>query len=385
MNFNLTEEQTALHDMLRRFVARHNGIRHHRDPSANRYGFHREAWRQIAELGIAGLPFPEEYGGTGGGAVDMIVVMENIGRGLLSEPMLSTVVLSGGMLLDAGSSVQKASLLPAIAAGSLLLAAALYEPVGRCDPNQVATAAIRTSAGWRLSGDKTVVLGASMADKLIVSARTSGAPGDSNGISLFIVDRATKGVVLHDYQTHDGGRAADVRFINVAAPPNALLGPLGGAMPYIQRALAFANISMCAEAVGIMSALIEITVEFLKTRQQFGKPLASFQALRHRVADMYIAAEEARSICHWAALKMDSSALDGQHAASGAKALVMRSARLVGQEAVQLHGGIGVTDELIVGHYFKRLTVIGASHGDADHHLGRFGDTMLAAARIAQP
>ena len=374
MNFNYTEEQLALQDTLRRFIAKDYAFEHRRALAKSADGFDREAWKTFADFGILALPFHEDFGGLNGTAVDTMLVMEMLGRGLALEPYVSTVVLCGGLIRDAGSAAQKEALLPAIAGGELMLALAHHEPGGRYEIDRVATTATPTGSGWQLDGAKAVVLGAPSADKLIVSAR------DGKGVSLFLVDPKAPGVSMRAYPTQDGARAADIRLAKVAVGADALIGTAGNALPVIERALDYANAALCAEAVGVMSALNEVTLEYLKTRKQFGVPIGNFQALQHRMADMVIATEQARSMATLAAVRVDSAdAAERCRAVAAAKAYVSQSARLVGQQAVQLHGGMGVVDELNVSHYFKRLTMIGLTFGDADYHLGRFSDTLLAA------
>ena len=374
MNFNYTEEQLALQDTLRRFIAKDYAFEHRRALTKSADGFDREAWKTFADFGILALPFHEDFGGLNGTAVDTMLVMEMLGRGLALEPYVSTVVLCGGLIRDAGSAAQKEALLPAIAGGELMLALAHHEPGGRYEIDRVATTATPTGSGWQLDGAKAVVLGAPSADKLIVSAR------DGKGVSLFLVDPKAPSVSMRAYPTQDGARAADIRLAKVAVGADALIGTAGNALPVIERALDYANAALCAEAVGIMSALNEVTLEYLKTRKQFGVPIGNFQALQHRMADMVIATEQARSMATLAAVRADSSdAAERSRAVAAAKAYVSQSARLVGQQAVQLHGGMGVVDELNVSHYFKRLTMIGLTFGDVDFHLGRFSDTLLAA------
>ncbi len=374
MNFNYTEEQLALQDTLRRFIAKDYAFEHRRALTKSADGFDREAWKTFADFGILALPFHEDFGGLNGNAVDTMLVMEMLGRGLALEPYVSTVVLCGGLIRDAGSVAQKEALLPAIAGGELMLALAHHEAGGRYELDRVATTATSTGSGWQLDGAKAVVLGAPSADTLIVSAR------DGKGVSLFLVDAKAAGVSMRAYPTQDGARAADIRLTKVVIGADALIGTAGNALPVIERALDYANAALCAEAVGIMSALNEVTLEYLKTRKQFGVPIGNFQALQHRMADMVIATEQARSMATLAAVRADSSdAAERSRAVAAAKAYVSQSARLVGQQAVQLHGGMGVVDELNVSHYFKRLTMIGLTFGDADYHLGRFSDTLLAA------
>jgi len=374
MNFNYTEEQLALQDTLRRFIAKDYAFEHRRALTKSADGFDRSAWKTFADFGILALPFHEDFGGLNGTAVDTMLVMEMLGRGLALEPYVSTVVLCGGLIRDAGSAAQKEALLPAIAGGELMLALAHDEPGGRYEIDRVATTATPTGGGWQLDGAKAVVLGAPSADKLIVSAR------DGKGLSLFLVDAKAAGVSMRTYPTQDGARAADVKLAKVAVGADALIGTAGNALPAIERAIDYANAALCAEAVGIMSALNEVTLEYLKTRKQFGVPIGNFQALQHRMADMVIATEQARSMATLAAVRADSpDAAERSRAVAAARAYIGTQARFVGQQAVQLHGGMGVVDELNVSHYFKRLTMIGLTFGDVDFHLGRFSDTLLAA------
>ena len=374
MNFDYTEEQIALQDTLRRFYARDYGFEHRRAMSRSADGFDRAAWATFADFGILALPFPEDFGGLNGTAVDTMLVMEMLGRGLALEPYLPSVVLCGGLIRDAGNAAQKEALLPAIAGGELMLAFAHFEAGGRYALDHVATQATPGGGGWKLDGAKAVVLAAPSAGKFIVSAR------EGLGLSLFLVDAQAPGLSLRSYPTQDGARAADLRLDGVQVGAEALIGSAGGALPLIERAVDYANAALCAEAVGIMAALNEVTLEYLKTRKQFGTPIGKFQALQHRMADMVIATEQARSMATLAAVRADSTdAAERSRAVAAAKAYVMQSARLVGQQAVQLHGGMGVVDELNVGHYFKRLTMIAMTFGDADYQLGRFSDTLLAA------
>ena len=376
MDFNLSEEQTAIQDSLRRYLAKDYGFEQRRTIASSADGFNRNAWSTYAELGLLALPFSEAHGGLGGNAVDTMVVMEALGAHLALEPYVATVVVGGSLLADLGGD----ALLGGVTSGETLVALAHQEPGVRYNRQHVATTAKRSGQGFVLDGHKAVVLGAPSAHRLLVSARTSGAAGDAHGISLFAVDPKAAGVTVQSYVTQDAQRAGEVRLANVTVGADALLGPLDGALPAIERAVDRGIAALCAEAVGIMVALNAATLEYLKTRKQFGVPIGKFQALQHRMADMAIATEQARSLATLAALKADDAdAAERSRAVSGAKAYIGRAARLVGQDAVQMHGGMGVTDELAVAHFFKRLTMINATFGDADHHLGRFSDTLLAA------
>jgi alkylation response protein AidB-like acyl-CoA dehydrogenase len=381
MEFNYSEEQLALQDTLQRFISRDYVFDKRRTFSASPLGYSAEAWNQYAELGLLALPFPEELGGLGGNAVDIMLVMEQFGQGLLLEPFLSTVVTCGGLLRDAAADALKQKLVPQIAAGKLKLSLAAYEAAGRYDLSFVASTAKQSGDSWRLSGRKTVVLDGASADYFLVSARSGGKTGDRDGISLFLLPRDAKGLTIAPYPTQSGARAADLLLENVAVGAEALIGEPGRALPLIERAVDRAIAALCAEAVGIINALNQATLSYLKTRKQFGVAIGTFQALKHKMADMLIAAEQARSMAIIAAVHADSEdAADRHRAVSAAKAYLGQAGRLVGQHAVQMHGGMGVVDELIVSHYFKRLTMIDLSFGDADYHLASFSETLRPTA-----
>ena len=387
MDFELKAEQQQLRDMLQRYVRKDYGFDARRRIVASPEGFSREVWKTFAELGLFGIGIPEEHGGLGGDGVDTFVVMESLGTGLVVEPYVPTVILGAGLVRDAGSAAQKEAILPAVAGGEMLLALAHHEPGVRYDSERLATTARRVGSGYALKGAKAVVLGGESADKLIVSATLP------SGASLFIVDANAKGVTRKGYRTRDGHRAADITLDEVAVDASALLGKEGEGSALAERAIDFAIAALCAEAVGCMDALNAQTLEYLKTRKQFGVAIGTFQVLKHRMADMFIAAAQARSMAYLAAMRAGSTdRMERRRAISAAKALVGKCARVVGHGAVQLHGGMGVVDELIVSHYFKRLTAINTTFGDADHHLARFSDILAregeteeqAPRRVAQ-
>jgi len=388
MDFELKPEQEQLRDMLQRYVRKEYGFDARRKIIASPEGFSREVWKTFAELGLTGIGIPEEHGGLGGDAVDTLVVMESLGTGLVVEPYVATVVLGAGLVRDAGSAAQKAAILPAVAGGEMLLALAHLEPGGRFEIDRVATTARRSGPGYVLKGSKAVVLGGEAADKLIVSARISPSPlgeGRGEGLSLFVVDARAEGLSRKGYSTRDGQRAADLTLDDVAVDAAALLGNEGEGLAHVERAIDAAIAALCAEAVGCMDALNAQTLEYLKTRKQFGVAIGTFQALKHRMADMFIAAAQARSMAYLAVLRAgDADRARRQRAICAAKALVGKSARTVGHGAVQLHGGMGVVDELIVSHYFKRLTAINTTFGDADHHLARYSDLLAAEEEVAE-
>jgi alkylation response protein AidB-like acyl-CoA dehydrogenase len=373
VDFNYSNEQVALRETLQRFISRDYDFERRRELARSPLGFSAAAWSRFAELGFLSLPFPETYGGLGGNSVDLMLVMEMMGRGLLLEPFMSSIVLCGGMLRDAGCESLKRQLLPRIAGGQSKLALACYEAAGRYDLSQVACSAMRSGDGWRLSGQKTVVLDAPSADYFLVSARSGGNSGDERGISVFLIGRETPGLTLFAYPTQSGGRAADVRLADVALGSDALIGNAGEGLGLVERAIDQGIAALCAEAVGIIAALNEATLNYLKTRKQFGVPIGKFQALQHRMADMLIAAEQSRSMAILAAVHADSAdARERRRTVSAAKAYIGQAGRLVGQQAVQMHGAMGVVDDVIVSHYFKRLTMIELTLGDVDFHLGRF-------------
>ena len=378
MDFRYNDEQLAMQSTLQRFIARDYGFEQRRALAASATGFSAQAWAQYAELGLLALPLPEDFGGLGGNAVDVMVVMEQVGQGLLLEPYLTTVVLCAGLVREAASDAMKQALLPRIAAGELKLALAAYEPAGRYDLGHVAATATRAAGGWQLSGLKAVVLDAPSADAFLVSARDSGNAGAAQGVTLFLVPREAVGLTVSSYPTQSGGRAGDLQLAKVAVGPEAVVGTAGQGLAALEKAVDGAIAALCAEALGIMSALNQATLTYLKNRKQFGVPIGAFQALQHRMAEMFIAEEQSRSMAIIAAV---SAALEDpgerRRAISGAKAYIGQAARQVGQEAVQMHGGMGVVDDLVVSHYFKRLTMIDRTFGDVDYHLGRFADNSL--------
>jgi len=377
MDFNYSNEQLALQDTLRRFIDRDYGFERRRELARSSLGFSAEAWAQYADLGLLSLPFPEEFGGLDGNSVDVMLVMEFVGRGLMLEPFLSTVVMCGGLIRDAASDELRRTMLPRIGAGEIKVSLACYEGSARYELSRVACTAVRSGGGWRLSGQKTVVLDAPSADYFLVSARTGGAVADPRGMSVFLVGREAAGATTFAYPTQSGGRAADLRLENVVVDANALIGTPETGLAIVERAVDRGIAALCAEAVGIITALNEATLNHLKTRKQFGVPIGNFQALQHRMADMFIAAEQARSMAVIAAVHADSNDAGARRRAiSGAKAYIGQAARLVGQQAVQMHGAMGVVDDLIVSHYFKRLTMIDLSLGDVDFHLARFSDML---------
>src|ERR1700693_2142838 len=370
MDFDLSEEQRLLKDSVERLLADHYAFEARKRCMSSAAGWSRELGKQYADLGLLGLPFDERHGGFGGGPTEMMIVMEAFGRALALEPFLATVALAGGALRLGGSAAQKSALLPKVADGSLTLAFAHTEPQSRYNLADVATTARKDGAGYVLDGKKSVVLHGDSADKLLISARVSGAQRDHTGIGLFLVDAKAEGVARRGYPTNDGLRAAEISLAKVPVGADAVIGDAGNALPLIERVIDGAIAALAAEAVGAMAALHELTVDYLRTRKQFGVPIGSFQVLQHRAVDMLIGVEEARSMAMLATMMAEEpNPAERQKAISAAKAQIGRSARVVGEGAIQLHGGNGMTMEYKVGHYFKRVTMIDKIFGDADHHL----------------
>jgi pimeloyl-CoA dehydrogenase small subunit len=378
MDFDFTEEQRLLDETVRRLVKDEYDVLKRRSYMAAPEGFSRALWERYAELGLLGLPFAESEGGFGGSAVETMIVMESFGRGLVVEPYLASIVLGGGLVSLAGSEAQRRAILPQVAAGKLLLAFAHGERQARYRLSDVETTAKKNGAGWVLEGRKGVVLSGDSAGTLIVSARTGGSSRERQGLALFLVDAKAKGVAIRGYPTVDGLRAAEITLERVAVAGDALLGAPGEAYPVIEHVVDRAIAALAAEAVGIMETLNAVTLDYLKTRKQFGVPIGSFQALQHRMADMVIEHEQSKSMAVLAALSADlDDAAERRRVISAAKVQIGKSGRFVGQQAIQLHGGIGMTDEYAAGHYFKRLTMIDQTFGDADHHLDRFAEVSL--------
>ena len=366
MNFDYSDEQQQLADSVRKFLAQSYGFEQRKAILQSARGDSEPVWKTFAEMGLTALALPEADGGFGGGAIDLMPVMEACGEALVVEPLLDQIV-AGRLLAQAGSAAQRAAWLPGLIDGSTRFAFAYLEPGRRYELAPQGTTANQAGGGWVLNGAKSVVIGAAAADKLIVSA-------DAGGASLFVVDAKAQGVSLNPCRTVDGQRAADVRLADVKLPADALLGPAGNALPLIDAALDFAIALQCADAIGAMSFANDTTLEYLKTRKQFGVPIGSFQALQHRIVEMFIHTEQARSMAILAAAKVDTatSADERRRAVSAAKVKIADAARIVSQEAVQLHGGMGMTEELKISHTFRRLTTLGQRFGDADHHLERY-------------
>jgi pimeloyl-CoA dehydrogenase small subunit len=372
MDFSFTDEQRLLKQSVERLLTDRYGFEARQRFMDERTGWSRTLWRSYAELGLLGLPFAEKHGGIGGGPVETMIVMEAFGRALALEPFFATVVLAGGLLRLGAGEAMRAALIPKIARGDLLLAFAHAERQSRYDLACITAAARRDGGDYVLDGAKSLVIHGDCADKLIVSARLAGAHRDRDGLGLFVVDADAAGVSRRAYPTVDGLRAAEVTLSSVRVGADQILGEPGRAFPVIAQVVDAAIAALAAEAVGAMAAVHEMTVEYVKTRKQFGAPIGSFQVLQHRAADMLIALEQARSMAFYATMMAEEpDPTERRRAIAAAKVQIGRSGRFVGQQAIQLHGGIGMTMEYKAGHYFKRLTAIDALFGDADHHLAK--------------
>lgn len=374
MDFSLSEEQTLLQDSVQRFVQNDYAFETRQKLIAQEPGYSADNWKQFAELGWLGMPFAEADGGFGGGAVETMIMMEALGKGLVVEPFVPTVVLAGGALKLAGSAAQKAAHLAGIIDGSVQGALAFAEPQSRYNLADVAVSAKAAGDGWVIDGAKSVVLNGPSANLLVVSARTAGDQRDRDGISLFLVGADSAGISRRDYPTVDGLRASEITFDGVQVGADSLLGEAGKGLAVLEQVIDEGILAIGAEAVGAMEVAYKATVEYCKTREQFGQPIGQFQVLQHRMVDMFMQHEQSKSLLYMAAMRMDEGyGAAAQKAVSALKVQVGKSGRFVGQQAVQLHGGMGMTDELSVGHYFKRLTTIDTLFGNVDVHLKRFG------------
>lgn len=371
MDFSLNEVQMMLADSVDKFIANDYDFETRQRHAGSEIGYSQEVWKMFAELGWTTVPFSEDDGGFDGGPVDIMVMMERFGRGLLVEPYLANIVLAGGILRRAASSAQKQQWLQPIIAGELQATLAFTEPQGRYEIADIATVARADGNRWIISGAKSFVLNGGNAELLIVPARTSGAQTDENGISLFAIAADSDGISIRDYQTIDGQRAAEILFSNVSVGGDRLIGEAHGGYDALQQAIGDATMAVCAEAIGIMQVLADKTIEYSKNRMQFGVPIGSFQVLQHRMVEMYTACEQSRSLLLWAVMTVADGGNEARRAINSIKYQVGTAGKLIGEEAVQIHGGMGVTWELDVAHYFKRLTAIGQMFGNADWHLDK--------------
>ncbi len=379
MDFEFSEEQRLLREAIAKWAANTYDFDKRRAMLAEGEAW-RAHWAQIADMGLLAAPIAEEHGGLGGDAVDVLVIMEEFGKALVTLPFASCVVLAGGAIAACAAPAQKEEHLGAIAAGARIFAFAHAEPKARYNLTDVAAAARKDGAGYVLNGAKAVVIGAPQADHLLVSARTSGAQRDRGGITLFAVPKDASGVVCRDYSTVDGFRASEIAFDNVKLGAEHRIGEEGEAFDVIETVTDQAIAAACAEGVGVMRMLQGLTLEYARTRKQFGRAIAEFQVLQHRLVDMFIEVEESVSMAYLAAIKARAPALERAKAVSSAKAKIGRALTFVGENAVQIHGGMGVTDEMRVAHYFKRATMIEAQFGNRDHHVARVRRLSRAAA-----
>src|ERR1700742_4117568 len=376
MDFDLSEEQRLLKESVDGLLTDGYDFDQRKKYMAEKGGWSKAFWGKLAEQGVLGLPFSEDDGGFGAGGIETMIVMEALGKALGLEPYLATVVLGGGFLRHGASAEQKAKHIPGIIDGSKTFAFAQIEKSSRYDLHDVATTAKKKGAGWVIDGEKFVVLNGETADTLVVTARTKGGQRDRTGIGVVLVPGNAKGIVKKGYPTQDGLHAADISFTGVEVGADAVIGDPENALPLIERVVDDARIALCAEAVGAMDESLKSTVEYLKTRTQFGVPIGSFQVLQHRAADMFVALEQARSMSYFATMASDiKDAKERANAVAAAKVQIGRSGKFVGQQAIQLHGGIGMTMEARIGHYFKRLTMIENTFGDSDYHLRRVSES----------
>ena len=374
MDFSFSDEQNMLQDSVQRFIQNAYSFDSRQKIVDSDDGFSRANWAQFAEMGWLGLPFSEEDGGFGGTAVETMILLEEFGKGLVVEPYISAVLQAGSIVASVGTTAQKQQILEPLIAGDLLPALAYIEPQARFNVNDVKTSATAQGDGYVINGFKGVVIGGPSADVFIVPARTAGDQMDASGISLFLVDSNAAGVSRRDYPTIDGFRASELTLAEVVVGPEALLGSLNEGLEPLQYGLDQGMMGTGAEAVGAMEVLYKDTVEYCKTREQFGQPIGKFQVLQHRMVDMFIEHEQTKSLAYMAAMRLaEGYNAASRKALSALKVQVGKGGTFVGQNAVQLHGGMGMTNELNVGHYFKRLTAIETLYGNTDFHLKRYG------------
>ena len=372
MDFSLSEEQQLLKDSITQFVDKDYLFDVRQKNIKSELGYSADFWKTFADLGWLGMPFSEADGGYDGGPIDLMVIMESLGRGLVVEPYIPNVVLAGGLISRLGNEEQKTNFLPKIISGEIQMSLAFAEPQSRFNLSDVITTAKKDGENYILDGYKAVVMNGPSSDTLIVVARTSGTQLEEKGLSLFLVDPSAKGVSLRNYSNVDGSKASEVTLEGVEVSTSSLLGDEGNIYSVLEEVIDLATLAISAEAVGIMEKMNEITLEYTKTREQFGETLSSFQALQHRMVDTFMAYEQTKSLLLMCAAKLTDKADDAMKAVSALKYQVGIAAKQVGEESVQLHGGMGVTDETNIGHFFKRLTTIRAIFGNTDYHLKRY-------------
>ena len=372
MDFTFNEEQTMIQDQVEQFIQKEYDWETRQELSNSDLGFGTHNWKTFAELGWLGIAVSEKNGGFGGSSIETMLIMEEFGKGLVVEPFLETVVMSAGILDRHGTDEQKNQALNSVINGEMHLALAYAEPQSRFNLSDVVTEAKEDGDNFVINGFKSVVMNGPSANKIIISARTSGTQLEDKGISLFLVDSDIEGLTKSDYKTVDGRKASDINLENVIVSNSCLIGSLNAGFDILDDAIDRSILAISAEAVGAMEILYKTTVEYTKTREQFGTPIGKFQVLQHRMVDMFMEYEQCKSLLYMATMKNEESAPDAKKAISGLKYQVGKAGKFVGQQSVQLHGGMGVTDELNVGHYFKRLTTIGTIFGNADFHLKQY-------------
>ncbi|MBE19759.1 MAG: pimeloyl-CoA dehydrogenase small subunit [Gammaproteobacteria bacterium] len=374
MDFNFNEEQTLIQNQVSQFIQRDYEWEKRQALVNSDLGFGQDNWKTFAELGWLGISLSEESGGFGGSALESMIIMEEFGKGLVVEPFLETVVLCGGLLDASANNEQKKEILKKVISGDVHLALAFTEPQSRFNLHDVTTEAKKDGDNYKINGFKSVVMNGPNANSLLVVARTSGNQLDKEGISLFLVDPETPGISLRNYPTVDGRRASEITFENVSVSSHNLIGEEGSSLGQLEKSIDEATLAICAEAVGAMEVLYKTTVEYSKTREQFGQAIGKFQVLQHRMVDMFMEYEQCKSLLYMATIKNVENAEDAKKSISGLKYQVGKAARFIGQQAVQLHGGMGVTEELNVGHFFKRLTTITTIFGNTDYHLKKYSN-----------
>ena len=372
MDFTFNEEQTLIQDQVDQFIQKEYDWETRQSLSNSELGFGDNNWQKFAELGWLGISTSEDNGGFGGSAIESMLIMEAFGKGLVVEPFLETIIMSGGLIDEHGSDQQKSSILEPAIAGQLHLALAYAEPQSRFNLSDVVTEAKSDGDNFILNGYKSVVMNGPSANKIIISARTSGSQLEENGITLFIVDGDSQGLNKTNYKTVDGRRASDLTIENVSVSKDDIIGQIDAGFDILDSSIDRAILAISAEAVGAMEVLYKTTVEYTKTREQFGTSIGKFQVLQHRMVDMFMEYEQCKSLLYMATMKHEEGSADAKKAISGLKYQVGKAGKFVGQQAVQLHGGMGVTDELNVGHYFKRLTTVGTIFGNSDYHLKKY-------------
>jgi len=372
MDFTFNEEQTLIQDQVDQFIQKEYDWETRQSLSNSDLGFGDNNWQKFAELGWLGISTSEECGGFGGSAIESMLIMEAFGKGLVVEPFLETIIMCGGLLDEHGTDQQKSSILESAIEGKMHLAMAYAEPQSRFNLSDVVTEAKEDGDSFVLNGYKSVVMNGPSANKLIVSARTSGAQLDENGITLFLIDGDAEGLNKTNYKTVDGRRASDLTIENVKVTKDNIIGQINDGFALLDSSIDRAILAISAEAVGAMEVLYKTTVEYTKTREQFGTSIGKFQVLQHRMVDMFMEYEQCKSLLYMATMKQEEGSIDSKKAISGLKYQVGKAGKFIGQQAVQLHGGMGVTDELNVGHYFKRLTTIGTIFGNTDYHLKKY-------------